>query len=429
MSFIIDRRLNSQKKSTVNRQRFLKRYRKQIKKAVEDSLKKRSIQDIDRGEEITIARDNTSEPIFQHGRGGTQTRVYPGNKDFITGDEFDRPSEQAGNGDGSGEGGASNQGEGEDSFTFHISQDEFLDFMFDGLALPNLVRKQLKSTTEFETHQAGFTQDSSPDKLHLVRSLRAAYARRIALSGASNSELSALKKQLWQLEAAIGDSESHQLISELKAQIAQLNENKKRIPFLDTFDLRYRNFVRTPLPSTKAVIICVMDVSGSMTQSIKELAKRFFTLLYLFIRRNYKSTEMVFIRHHTRAAEVDEQEFFYSRETGGTIVSSAIELSSKIIQERYPQDQYNIYVAQASDGDNWDNDSELCGKLLKESILPFVQYFTYVEITSGVHQNLWHEYEKLQAQFPNEFAMQQVRDSTDIYPVFRELFAPKSEQK
>jgi uncharacterized sporulation protein YeaH/YhbH (DUF444 family) len=429
MSFIIDRRLNSKKKSTVNRQRFLKRYRKQIKKAVEDSMKKRSIQDMDRPSDITIARDNTSEPSFQHGKGGTQTRVYPGNKEFITGDEFERPEQGSGQGDGSGEGNASNSGEGEDSFTFQISQDEFLDFMFDGLALPNLVKKQLKSTSSFEMHQAGFTNDSSPDKLHLIRSLRAAYARRIALTGSKNNDLTILKKKLWSLEEQPISSDNALQIQQLKEQINALKQKKKYAPFLDTFDLRYRNYVKTPLPSTKAVILCIMDVSGSMTQSIKEMAKRFFTLLYLFIQRNYKSTEVVFIRHHTRAAEVDEQEFFYSRETGGTIVSSALELSANVIKERFPQDQYNVYVAQASDGDNWDNDSELCKKLLQERILPFVQYFAYVEITSGVHQNLWHEYTNLQSAFPSDFAMQQVRSNADIYPVFRELFASKPDKE
>ncbi|MEH6443398.1 MAG: YeaH/YhbH family protein [Oceanospirillaceae bacterium] len=426
MSFIIDRRLNSKKKSTVNRQRFIKRYRRQIKRAVEDSLKDRSIQDIDRGGQVTIARDNTSEPFFQHGIGGSQTKVFPGNKEFITGDEFERPKGSGGG--GPGDGNASNSGDGEDDFTFHISQDEFLDFMFEGLELPNLVKKQLKSTVNFETRQAGFTSYSSPDKLHLIRSLRAAYARRIALSGSVDNEASKLKKRLWLLEDTLINTQVSSEIKTLRAQIKTLSKSKKHIPFLDTYDLRYRNYIRTPLPSTKAVIVCIMDVSGSMTQSVKELAKRFFTLLYLFIKRNYQKTEVVFIRHHTRATEVDEQEFFYSRETGGTIVSSALELTSQVITERYPQDQYNVYVAQASDGDNWDNDSELCSQLLKKKILPMIQYFAYVEITSAVHQNLWHEYTYLQQHYPTEFAMQQVRESADIYPVFRKLFASKIDE-
>lgn len=425
MSYIIDRRLNSKKKSTVNRQRFLKRYQKQIKRAVEDSLKKRSIEDLNNGSDITIPREDTSEPFFHHGKGGTQTKVFPGNKEFITGDEFQRPEQ--GGGGGAGQGSASDSGSGEDEFTFHISQDEFLDFMFEDLELPNLVKKQLKSTTKFETHHAGFTSHSSPDKLHLVRSLKAAYARRIALSGPWRKEITHLKKELWRLEALAPSEEIQEEINSLKEQISQLKlKHKKRVPFIDTFDLRYRNYVRKPVPSSKAAIICVMDVSGSMTQTIKELAKRFFILLYLFIHRNYKETEVIFIRHHTQAKEVDEQEFFYSRETGGTIVSSALELTADIIEERYPQEEWNVYVAQASDGDNWDNDSLQCTKILKNRILPLVQYFAYVEITAAEHQNLWHEYQAIQHELADVFAMQHVRTAADIYPVFRELFAAKT---
>ncbi|WP_028470312.1 YeaH/YhbH family protein [Neptunomonas japonica] len=424
MSYIIDRRLNSKKKSAVNRQRFLRRYKKQIKHAVEESIKKRSIQDMDRGGEITIPRKGTSEPMLHHGQGGKQTRVYPGNKEFDTGDEFQRP--QGGGGGGAGQGQASNQGEGEDDFSFSINQEEFLDFMFDGLELPYLVKKQLMDTTQFETHRAGFTQAGSPDKLNIVRSLRAAHARRIALSGSDRDEIRELKKQLWALEKESISDENSQKIHALQEQIKTLDINKKRIPFIDDFDLRYNNIVKTPVPSSKAVMFCIMDVSGSMTQSIKEIAKRFFILLYLFLTRNYKQIEVVFVRHHTHAKEVDEEEFFYSRETGGTIVSSALELTADILQERYPRSDWNIYVAQASDGDNWDGDSQRCSKLLSEKILPLVQYYAYVEITNGPHQNLWNEYQETHQQHPEQFAMQHIEDVADIFPVFRRLFERKT---
>lgn len=424
MSYIIDRRLNSKKKSAVNRQRFLRRYKKQIKKAVEESIRKRSIQDMDRGGQITIPRRDTSEPLFHHGKGGKQTRVYPGNKEFNSGDEFQRP--QGGGGGGAGQGQASNQGEGEDEFSFSINQEEFLDFMFDGLELPYLVKKQLMDTTQFETHRAGFTQAGSPDKLNIVRSLRAAHARRIALSGSDRDEIRELKKQLWILETEPFSDERNQKIHALQEQIKALDINKKRIPFIDDFDLRYNNIVKTPLPSSKAVMFCIMDVSGSMTQSIKEIAKRFFILLYLFLTRNYKQIEVVFVRHHTHAKEVDEEEFFYSRETGGTIVSSALELTAEILQERYPRNEWNIYAAQASDGDNWDGDSQRCSKLLTDKILPLVQYYAYVEITSGPHQNLWNEYQHIHQHHPEQFAMQHIEDLADIFPVFRRLFERKS---
>jgi uncharacterized sporulation protein YeaH/YhbH (DUF444 family) len=158
-----------------------------------------------------------------------------------------------------------------------------------------------------------------------------------------------------------------------------------------------------------------------MDESRKDTAKRFFILLYLFLKRAYDKIEVVFIRHHTAAAEVDENEFFHSRESGGTVVSSALHLLQKIIGERYGSGEWNSYVAQASDGDNWDNDSVLCKQLLINTIMPAVQYYTYVEITDGPQQNLWEQYAEVGEHHAN-FAMQKIVTPADIYPVFRELF-------
>jgi uncharacterized sporulation protein YeaH/YhbH (DUF444 family) len=425
MSYIIDRRLNAKKKSTVNRQRFLRRYKQHIKRAVEEAIHDRSISNIEQGGEVTIPRRDISEPVFHHGSGGKNTRIYPGNKEFVTGDEFQRPESQGGG--GSGQGKASNQGEGEDNFTFTISQEEFLDFMFEDLELPYLVRKQLKDATSFETRRAGYSTSGSPEKLHIVRSLRAAHARRIALGGEERKEIRALRKELWAMEALPVGEASAEEMQALRDRIADLDKKAKRLPFIDDFDLRYNNLVRVPVPSSKAVMFCVMDVSGSMTQTIKDIAKRFFILLYLFLERNYKQIELVFVRHHTHAKEVDEQEFFYSRETGGTIVSSALQLTADIIDQRYSPADWNIYIAQASDGDNWDGDSAACSELLMKRILKKVQYYAYVEITTGPHQNLWYEYEHVQQAFPDEFAMQHIVDASEIYPVFRKLFEKRTE--
>jgi uncharacterized sporulation protein YeaH/YhbH (DUF444 family) len=168
-----------------------------------------------------------------------------------------------------------------------------------------------------------------------------------------------------------------------------------------------------------------MDVSGSMSKIHKDIAKRFYILLYLFLKRNYKKIDVVFIRHHTSAKEVDEEEFFHSRETGGTIVSSALKLMYDIIKQRYPAADWNIYAAQASDGDNWHGDSPICLKLLRENILPQVQHFAYIEITKLEHQSLWHQYETLSPEFPESFVIQNISDESEIYPVFRELFSRK----
>lgn len=423
MSYIIDRRLNGKNKSSVNRQRFLRRYRKHIKGAVSDAVKSRSITDLESGSDVSIPREDISEPIFHHGQGGVTKRVFPGNKEFSSGDEIERPK---GGGAGGGGGKASNSGEGEDDFTFHINRDEFLEFLFEDLELPHMVKKQLTDSGDYKLTQAGFTHEGNPDRLNIIRSLRSAHARRIALSGSTRREIRRLEAEKKTLETEDPLTNDNKIrLAEIEEQLTLLKAKVSKLPFLDTFDLKYNNLVKTPVPSSKAVMFCVMDVSGSMTQVIKEMAKRFYLLLFLFLKRAYKEIDVVFIRHHTQAKEVDEEEFFYSRETGGTIVSSAIEMTADVIDERYPPADWNIYVAQASDGDNWDGDSNTCRELLLRRILPKVQYYAYVEITTSDHQNLWHEYEHILSEFPETFAMQKIEQISDIYPVFRELFSKK----
>ena len=419
MSYILDRRRISKNKSAVNRQRFLERYKKHIKKAVADAVDKRSITDMERGEEVSIPGQDISEPVFQHGNGGRRTIVHPGNKEFIAGDRIARP--KGGGGGGGGEGDASDSGEGMDDFVFQLTQDEFLEFLFDDLALPNLTKRHLKGNSSFKYEHAGFTNDGVPAKLSVLRSLQQAKARRIALTGESRRLLREANEQL---------DEAHDQGDELKSrrlaeEIERLEKRVARVPFLDTTDLRYNLHVKKPIPTSQAVMFCLMDVSGSMDQHIKDMAKRFYLLLYMFLKRHYEKTEIVFIRHHTVAKEVDEQEFFYSRETGGTVVSSALKLMQEVMEQRYSPNEWNIYGAQASDGDNWNDDSPTCRKLLEENILPMVQYFSYVEITKRSHQALWREYEQVADMYPDAFAQRHITDVGDIFPVFHDLFQKK----
>jgi len=418
MSYVIDRRLNGKNKSTVNRQRFLRRYKAHIKKAVEEAVGRRSITDIEHGEQISIPGRDIDEPIFHHGPGGRQTRVFPGNREFSTGDRIARP--KGGGGGGGGGSQAGNSGEGEDDFVFQITQEEFLDFMFEDLALPNLIKRHLTGTDTFRTVRAGISQQGNPSRINIVRSMRSAHARRIALSGGSRARLREAVKELELLHQQQPDNLLD--IKALEEEIEQLRARIDRVPFLDTFDLRYNLLVKQPDPSSRAVMFCLMDVSGSMTQATKDIAKRFYILLYLFLQRNYERIEVVFIRHHTSAKEVDEEEFFYSRETGGTIVSSALRMMQQIIADRYSPAEWNIYCAQASDGDNWNDDSPICRELLVRQLMPAMQYYCYVEITPREHQALWYEYEQVAEHFPDSFAQQQIVDAGDIYPVFRKLF-------
>lgn len=420
MTQIVDRRLNGKNKSAVNRQKFLRRFRQQIKKSIENVIAERSVTDLDKGEKISIPRKDTNEPFFHHGKGGHREVVNPGNKEFQTGDKIPRPEGGAGQGGGSE---ASDSGEGTDDFVFELSREEFLQFFFEDLELPNLVKTKLSTINETKKVRAGHTSEGIPANINIVRSLTGAMGRRIALRAPYKKELK--QKQLELEDLLKRHNDTDQIIIDLMERIKFLNSKIKKIPFIDSFDLRYDNRIEEPKPTTQAVMFCIMDVSGSMGREEKDISKRFFMLLYLFLTRTYEKIQVVFISHHTIASEVDEESFFYSRETGGTVVSSALKLMSSIVQERYPTDDWNIYAAQASDGDNWHNDSSICKKLLNEKIMPFVQYYAYIEITADRHQNLWEEYTDIKSDWDN-FAMKRIERIPDIYPVFRKLFKKRN---
>lgn len=421
MTQLIDRRENATKKSTVNRQRFLRRYKQQIKRAVSDIASNRSITEIDAGETVVIPTKDIKEPKFCRGPGGVVDQILPGNETFVQGDRIKRPqAQESGSGSGSN---AGNTGVGEDEFTFELSREEFLELYFDDLALPDLVKKELTKINTLKTVRRGVISSGSPTNINVLRSMKQASARRIALGASYKKNLRLLEEEL---AICLANNSDPQTINILKQKIELLEKRLKAIPFIDTIDLRYNNKIKVQMPSTQAVMFCIMDVSGSMDEPKKDIAKRFFILLYLFLTKNYEKIDLVFIRHHTSAKEVNEEEFFYSRETGGTVVSSALELLIKIIENRYDPRYWNLYVAQASDGDNWNADSPFCYELLAERVMPLLQYFTYIEIMPRHHQSLWEVYQKIQQKFPN-FAMENIDNVQNIYPVFRELFKRKTE--
>ena len=414
---IIDRRLSGKNKSIANRERFLRRYQDQLKEAVRKAVDKRGIREIEQGEEITLPKRDIGEPAFRHGAGGAREMVHPGNREYLRGDTIERPK---GGGKGQGSGQAGDSGGGEDDFVFHLTKEEFMQIFFDDLALPRLARTQLAEMPELKSTRAGYSSAGTPSNLSVIRSMRGAIGRRVAIGAGSRAELAALEQRLAELpDPATGVAE--ELVrKELELQIAALRQRLSRIPYLDPIDLRFRNRVRHPVPTAKAVMFCLMDVSGSMDEARKDLSKRFFILLYLFLTRHYEKIDLVFIRHHTQAQEVDEENFFRARETGGTVVSSALVLMDEIIRDRYPPEQWNIYGAQASDGDNWHHDSGRCRELLADDILPKCRHFAYVQVAEE-EQNLWEEYARL-LETERHFAMRKVTDAAQIYPVFRELF-------
>lgn len=424
MADIIDRRENPRHKSAVNQERFLRRYRAQVREAVAHAIAGRKIAEADRDASISIPARDLNEPVFSHGIGGRRQIVLPGNREYVTGDAVQRPR---GGGSGAGGSGASDDAEGEDSFRFRLSREEFLDFFFEDMALPDLVKTQLAAVPHHRRVRAGYRTDGTPSSLAIVRTMRESLARRIAFAGPALARLREVNDALDALGGDAADPADPQ-VAVLLREREVLRARIDRVPFIDTFDLRYRNRVTQPMPIAQAVMFCVMDVSGSMDESRKDLAKRFFILLHLFLKRHYDRIEIVFVRHHTSAKVVDEDEFFHSTESGGTRVSSALEATIDEIRERFPLDRWNIYVAQASDGDNLESDSPRCRQLLLNELLPMVQYMAYVEITTGEPQNLWVHYEQARTARAN-LALGRIRDRGDIYPVLRELFAKKGKSR
>ncbi|ATF08885.1 YeaH/YhbH family protein [Candidatus Enterovibrio altilux] len=418
MTHFIDRRLNGKNKSTVNRQRFLRRHKRQIKKSIADAVTQRSITDVHSGENITIPSRDIREPTFHQGKGGQRDAVHAGNDQFIPGDCIERPLGHD-DCDHAGKGKASQDGEGQDDFIFQISKDEYLNLLFEDLELPNLRKNQITNLIEYKTYRSGFKATGIPANIAILRSLKNSLARRTAMSAGKHKKFKELEIEL----AALTGTEPAQPLEEKRIleEIQILKEQIAAVPFIDTFDFRFKNYEKRPQPSSQAVMFCLMDVSGSMDQGTKDIAKRFYILLYLFLTRTYKSVKVVFIRHHTQAKEVDEHEFFHSQETGGTIVSSALRLMDDVIKSRYSSNAWNVYAAQASDGDNWADDSPCCRELLERNLLPVTRYYSYIEITRRAHQTLWCEYENLNKKYDN-FTMQNIQTVDDIFPVFKKLF-------
>jgi uncharacterized sporulation protein YeaH/YhbH (DUF444 family) len=425
---VIDRRLNPSGKSLPNRQRFIRLAKVAIKDAVSRSIRERALGDVESKEVVSIPMKRIAEPRLRHSsQGGDRDQVLPGNKEFVRGDTLPKP--KSGEGDKGSKG--SPDGEGDDEFRFTISAEEYLNALFDELELPDLAKAQLKDTSVVRFHRAGHSSSGSPTNLNLVRTLRHSLARRICLGRPKAADLAALDDEIAALQAKAERGPFHDAqLADIEARRRSLRAKAQRVAYIDPVDLRYNRFEAVPQPSAQAVMFCLMDVSGSMTEDMKDLAKRFFLLLHLFLSRQYEHVDVVFIRHTSEAKEVDEQTFFHSRETGGTVVSTALAEMRRIVEDRYPVDEWNIYAAQASDGDNYASDSQTCIQLLSEAILPICQYFAYVEVYDPRQEEiflsnlnaseLWRDYATVTR--PN-FAMKRVFSKSDVFPVLHQLFA------
>ncbi|AFL51992.1 uncharacterized sporulation protein YeaH/YhbH (DUF444 family) [Sinorhizobium fredii] len=428
MPNFIDRRLNPKDKSLGNRQRFLKRAREELKRAIKEQVKSGKIADVDAEHNVTMPARGVGEPTFQPaGDSGERQYVLPGNREFAAGDRL--PKRASG---GGATGAGAGTGRSEDEFQFVLSREEVLDLFFEDLELPDMVKLNLKESVAFKRRRAGFAATGSPTNINVGRTMRNSFGRRIALHRPGRREVEAIAEEIAKLQAEPKSGAKHQQhLEELREKLEKLERRRRRIPYVDPVDIRFNRFEPQPLPNASAVMFCLMDVSASMGEREKDLAKRFFVLLHLFLKRRYDRIDIVFIRHTDEAGEVDENTFFYSKQSGGTIVSTALEEMLRVIRERYPAREWNIYAAQASDGENISGDSERCASLLHDELMRLCQYYAYVEIidereteifgTTDNGTSLWRAYRTVDGEWPN-FQMTRIAKPADIYPVFRKLF-------
>lgn len=416
---IIDRRKNPSKKSSGNRQRFLKRIEDQIKKALPDIIKSNNIKDISSSKEkVKVPVKGIKEPQFQYDPStGNKKHIHPGNKEFVEGDKIKKPDGNSGKGSGRGKG-SNDPSVTEDEFTVSISREEFLDYFFKDLELPDMVKKHLNTIVEWKQKRAGYTQFGNPSRLNVVSSYKNSMSRRLACQIFFDKKIKEINDKI----SKTTDELELQLLNE---ELSKFKKMRSSVSFMEEIDLRYNNFEKYPVPTTQAVMFCIMDVSGSMGEKEKDIAKRFFMLLYMFLTKQYEKIDIVFIRHHTEAKEVKEEEFFNSKESGGTIVHPALKLMKDIITERY-NSNWNIYAAQASDGDVWDtSDANDCYKILDEELLSKIQYMVYIEVCRDNNGDLWDNY-KLLSEKRGNFEIGKIDNVNRIWTVFQDFFKKKS---
>lgn len=421
---IIDHSNTPAKRSTGNVARLGRRLRSRIKDAVNEAANNGKLQDMSKGFKARIK--GLGQPSFHHNPStGTWRRVFPGNDDFTPGDLIDKP--KGGGGSGSKQAGTGD--DAEDDFVFDVPTELARELLLEDLELPDLVKTQMANTTSVQIEREGYASSGPPSNLSMTATARKAVGRRIGLKRPKQKELDALQQEIDTLKAKPEKTaEDEKAIADLQHQWDALKRKRRAIPFVDIPDLRFRRFEQHPKPITQAVMFCLMDVSASMGEHEKDLAKRFFYLLHLFLSVHYQTVKLVFIRHTEHASEVDEQEFFFGKKSGGTVASSALELMLGIIQERFPRSDWNIYGCQCSDGDAYQEDAFNCVQLLEGDILPLVQYFAYLEVGERNRNGgpLWHAYQGIEAE---NFAYDAAFQRNEIYPVFRRFFeAPKKQR-
>ncbi|HEY0070763.1 MAG TPA: sporulation protein YhbH [Chloroflexia bacterium] len=359
------------------------RHKERIKEAIKQNLKhivsEENIILSDGKHVIKVPIRSLEEYRFRYDENSGK-HAGSGDGDSQVGDVLGKAGNSKGQGQGPGKGqGPAGEQPGVDYYEAEVSVDEIAALLFEDLGLPYLQEKRLQ---EVESPAVRFTD--------------------IRKKGA----MSNLDKR-------------RTLMENLKRNASAGNPSVGNIR---NEDLRYKTWETRVEYQSNAVILCLMDVSGSMGEFEKYIARSFYFWMVRFLRTKYEKVRIVFISHHTEAKEVTEEEFFHKGESGGTQVSSAYQLALNIIKERFPSRDWNIYPFHFSDGDNlpWDND--LCVRLVKE-MLAECNLFGYGEIREGYRgstSTLMSAFNKID---DPRFVSVTINDKAAVYPALQRFFS------
>lgn len=378
-------------RSASDRSRHKQKIEKAIKEGITDIIAEESIIGQDGKKKIRIPVRGIKEWQFVYGQNEGQKSAgsAPG-VDVRKGQIAKKGNQES---EGAGKEGKPGNEKGEEFYDVEITLEELAEYLFSSLNLPDLEKKKLRTVLQEKPKRHGNRTSGIPPRLNKKDS---AVQRIKRLAAARRS----------------GDIE----IDEDGNEVFPFHEN----------DLRYHHIQARPKEATNAVIFFMMDVSGSMTASIKFIARSFYFLLYQFIRHKYEKVDIVFLAHTTEAFETDEDSFFKRGSSGGTLISSAPEEALKIIEERYHPSSWNIYCFHCTDGDNFPNDDEKAFEMYSK-ICEYSQMVGYCEIKLTEHAAAWNKekesglLKKLRNLAPT-LRVSTLTGKYDIWPTFVRFF-------
>jgi uncharacterized protein len=372
-----------------DRARHRDKVRQAIRENIADIIAEESIIGKDRDRIIKVPIRGIKEYGFIYGN------AAPG---VGQGNGESQPGQVVGRQEAEGQGRPDRAGDrpGIDYYETDVRLDELIDLMFEDLELPDLERKKLREIpAERTAKRKGYRQVGIRQRLDKRRTVRARVKRMMATRGRDAQELEVVEEE---------------------------NDREDRFPFHED-DLTYRHLITDVREESNAVVVCIMDTSGSMDTMKKYLARCFFFLLYQFIRTKYRNVEIVFIAHHTEAKEVTEDEFFHKGESGGTLISSGYVKALDIVTERYHPSLWNIYAFHCSDGDNFDTDNPTALRAAKE-LTDVCNLFGYGEIkplgSRSYESSMLNVFRRLDA---DNFQTVLIERKEDVWPSFKALLA------